>query len=217
MEFVSPTPAEQTEANRNLLVERQKRNTYIFYIVAILNVLACMSVFIIFTIVQLKTNSDFKASGTETRYYFELLVDPQIIVGGLQILSFLTVTYSTLMIRNFIYKKKMQHHMKMTVMLLHMISFLFYVASGISYYIALINFYQHFSDPEKSSQAQLRALLIDTVVVGCTFLAQLFQLFILNWLTANREENQADIVRTRATLDREIHDADSEFEGATKV
>jgi len=105
--------------------------------------------------------------------------------------------------------------MNLNVMLLHMFSFLFYILSGISYYIALVNFYRHFSD--SSTKAQVRAMIIDNVVVGCTFLAQLCQIFILNKLTLKREEIVADLARHRTFTPGEMIETDAEFENATKV
>lgn len=74
-----------------------------------------------------------------------MLVVPSIIVGVFQSLSFVTMTYSALKIRSHIIKNHMQH-INTNIMMLHMLSFFFYVTSGIGYYIMLFNFYRHFND-----------------------------------------------------------------------
>lgn len=109
--------------------------------------IACISVGVIFVIVQYETNSDYLNNTNDSRHYFEKVVIPQMVVGTLQIVSFVIVTYSMLKIRDYLCQKQMKSHINMNIMMLHMFSFLFYVLSGIGYYIALVNFYKHFSDP----------------------------------------------------------------------
>ena len=138
------------DENKEKLAALKKRNKNIFYAVAVINVLACVSVGIIFVIVQFETNSDYLNNTDESRNYFEKVVIPQMVVGALQIVSFVIVTYSTLKIRDYLCQKQLKSHINMNIMILHMLSFMFYVLSGIGYYIALFNFYKHFSDPVHS-------------------------------------------------------------------
>jgi len=68
-------------------------------------------------------------------------------------------------------------------MVLHMVSFFFYIVSGIGFYIALYNYAKHLRtyDNEKASR---EAVIMDTLCTACTFFAQICQLIILRSLSA---------------------------------
>jgi xanthine/uracil/vitamin C permease (AzgA family) len=104
-------------------------------------------------------------------------VIPAIIVGTFQIASFVTVTYSTLTIRRQIMKNHMQH-VNTSIMMLHMIVFFFYIFSGIGFYIALVNYAQQLRT-DKNYKASRKALIMETLCIGCSFVAQICQLYIL--------------------------------------
>lgn len=126
----------------------------------------------------------------------------RILVGVFQLVSFTFLAVGTLKIRRYICENNMRNEMNTRIMIFHILSLVFYVSTGLGFYISEANYY---FDPD--STTEVTVLITVSICQISTFTAQMLQLAILYRLGNDYKSTRESDARSFTSIKKDLQEA----------